>query len=100
MQELDHASLTERATAPNLAVEKCEADMQLYMHDCRRLLDLGAFEREGQRWMTASTTSCVPRHGGEVAASNPALLTYTRTPRLLAACHLWSHKHGHPRSGA
>ena len=46
-----------------------------------RQWQVGLFEREGQRWMTASTTSCVSGHGGVVAASNPALLTYTRTQK-------------------
>ena len=47
---------------------------------------VGLFEREGQRWMTASTTACASGHGGVVAASNPALLTYTRRRRAQAAC--------------
>ena len=59
---------------------------------------VGLFEREGQRWMTASTTSCVSGHGGDVAASNPALLTYTRTPRAQAACPSSAAAHASPRS--
>ena len=48
--------------------------------------------------MTASTTSCVSRHGGEVAASNPALLTCTRSPRAQAACPSSAAAHASPRS--
>ena len=48
--------------------------------------------------MTASTTSCVSRHGGDVAASNPALLTYTRSPRAQAARLSSTPGHASPRS--
>ena len=43
------------------------------------------FEREGQRGKTASTTASVSGHGGEVATSNPDLLTRTRSPRARTA---------------
>ena len=56
------------------------------------------FEREGQRWMTASMTSCASGHGGVVAASNPALLTCTRSPRAQAACPRATTGHGSSRS--
>ena len=41
MQEVDFASLTAREAAPDPTDSECGADMQLYMHDCRRLIDLG-----------------------------------------------------------
>ena len=56
------------------------------------------FERGGQRWKMASTTASASGHGGEVAASNPALLTCTRSPRTQAACTRTTTAHASPRS--
>ena len=41
MQEVDFASLTAREAAPDPTSSACGADMELYMRDCRRLLELG-----------------------------------------------------------
>ena len=41
MQEVDFASLTAREAAPDPTSPDCGADMELYMRDCRQLLDLG-----------------------------------------------------------
>ena len=41
MQEVDFASLKAREAAPDPTSSACGADMELYMRDCRRLLELG-----------------------------------------------------------
>ena len=41
MQEVGFASLTAREAAPDLTASECGADMELYMHDCRQLIELG-----------------------------------------------------------
>ena len=41
MQKVGYASLTTREAAPNPTSSECGADMGLYMHDCRQLLELG-----------------------------------------------------------
>jgi len=41
MQEVDFASLTAREAAPDPTSSECGADMELYMHLCRRVLALG-----------------------------------------------------------
>ena len=41
MQEVDFASLTAQETAPVPTSSECGADMELYMHLCRRVLALG-----------------------------------------------------------
>ena len=41
MQEVDFASLTAREAGPNPTSSDFRVDMELYMHDCRRVLALG-----------------------------------------------------------
>ena len=41
MQEVGFASLTAREAAPDPTASECGADMELYMHDCRQLIELG-----------------------------------------------------------
>ena len=41
MQEVDFASLTAREAAPDPTSSDFRVDMELYMHDCRRVLALG-----------------------------------------------------------
>ena len=41
MQKVGYASLTTREAAPDPTSSECGADMGLYMHDCRQLLELG-----------------------------------------------------------
>ena len=52
MQEVDFASLTARETAPDPRSSECGADMELYMHLCRRVLALGI-----KRWSGDASTS-------------------------------------------
>ena len=56
MQEVDFASLTAREAAPDPTSSECGADMELYMHDCRRVLALGI-----KRWGGASPGRLGPR---------------------------------------
>ena len=41
MKGVDFASLTAQEAAPDPTSSDCGADMELYMRDCRQLLDLG-----------------------------------------------------------